>query len=100
LDIYELPLKVSNGGTKDVDDIRLLVDVEGGELIVPSDWGVETYADNTRYRKLITHLPPMSAQKLFDIKIRVKNTTHEARIKWTILAKHTMPTNGALIFRF
>lgn len=99
-DDYELPLQISNNGYKDVDDVHLTIDVEGGELIVPARWSTGTYADNTRYHYFTTHLTPRTSQKLSDVKIRVKNTTHEAKLKWSILAKRTIPPEGTLIFHF
>jgi len=99
-DSYELPLQIGNHGSKDVEDIHLLLDVEGGELIVPTGWTTGTYADNTRYHHVINHLTPWSANKLLDLKIKIKNNTHEAKLRWSILAKRTVPPEGTLILRF
>lgn len=99
-DTYELPLQIGNHGSKDVDGIHLTIDVEGGELIVPNEWITGTYADNARYHYFVNHMTPWSASKLSDLKIKIKNNTHEAKLKWSILAKRTVPPDGTLILRF
>jgi len=99
-DDYELPIQVSNYGNKDVDGILLHVDVDNGELIVPQTWTTGTYADNPRYFYSISSLRPSSTKVFRDVKIRIKNTTHEAKLRWAILAKRTYPPDGTLVFHF
>jgi hypothetical protein len=100
IDEYELPLTVANHGYKDVEDITLYIIADGGELIVPSNWGTAKYADSSRYYTPVVNLKPQSAQKLSDLKIRIKSATHEVKLRWSIFASRTMPSNGTLIFRF
>ena len=100
VDDYELPLQLSNDGDRDVEGIHLLLDIEGGELVVPNDWIIGSYADNPRYHKLITHLTPKTVQKLSEVKVRIKNTTHEVKLRWSILAKRTIPPEGTMVLRF
>jgi len=99
-DDYELPVKVSNDGNKDVEGVLLHIDVDNGELLVPQNWVTGTYADNPRYFYSINSLRPHSSHRLSELKIRIKRTTHEAKLKWAILAKHTYPPDGTLVFHF
>lgn len=99
-DDYEVLLQITNGSNKDLEDVRVHIDVEGGELIVPSNWAIGTYADQPRYFEGTPLMQPHTSHKLRDVKIRIKGTTHEAKLKWSILAKRIVPPDGVLVFRF
>jgi hypothetical protein len=101
LDDYELPLQVANNSNKDVDDVRLHIDVEMGELVIPTNgWETGSYADHPRYFARVGHLLPHTRFRLSDLKIRIKNTTHEVKLNWSILGKGIVPPNNVMIFRF
>lgn len=99
-DEYELPLKIVNSSKKAADDITVHVDVEHGELVVPSGWFVLDHADNPRYYTTHPGLSPLSENKRPVLKRRIKSNIHEVKLHWSVLAKNSSPNSDIITLHF